>query len=351
MGRYVKGRGKLKSREWKGFEGPAHMVHFLSRTRDDDPMWQHVAVRTAKDFLDERRVPRYKIRRNDLRKIRDHHPHVLGTEMMHEWRRARDGRHKGAGLGEAIASVFSEGAHLLGVDALASWVGLGPKQNPMSTKEEEVAAALQQSYKAMEDRRGSVGSLTRRPEYDTDRIAVWEEQNGHLLVTVHGTTLNWSDLKDDAGILAGQQARSSELATLLEDLDNHGETYDLAGHSLATQFIQNVVRDGGARNADDMYLFNPASSPFQSVEYLKENANDDRYTYFINQGDLVSSGLYQQMNQDTMDNRVHMGPYRYDPLQSHYMAQWVSEEEQEQEKAKDEVKDSRKTGWTVNLNK
>ena len=326
MGRYTKGKGKLQQKEWGGFKNLGHMVHFLSKTSRTEPRWQSVAVRSAQDFLDARATPKYTVKRDDLRQIIHLHPHQLGRELMHDFRRSRKNNKVGAGIKEAIWSVINEGSHLLGVDALVEWVGSGPKHVPMTAKQETVASAVQQSYKSIDERKATVGDMNRLSEYDTDRIAVWREANGQLLITVHGTKMTASDIADDLYITAGGETRDSELETLLGQLDSQGVSYDLAGHSLATQFIQNAVIDGHATGADDIFLFNPASSPLQDTNYLRTNANDDRYTYFINQGDLVSSGLYQQMNQDTMDNRVHMGPYRYDPLQAHYMDQWVPEE-------------------------
>ena len=138
MGRYRKGRGRLQRKgkrepgsrveekdvaiesvntepaaEWRGFEGPRHLVHFLSTTDRSHPHWQQV-IRTARDFLDERKVPDARIQKNHLRMIEQQSPHELGANVMHEWRRAKEGSHKGAGIWDAIKSVFSETKHLLG---------------------------------------------------------------------------------------------------------------------------------------------------------------------------------------------------------------------------------------------
>ena len=97
------------------------------------------------------------------------------------------------------------------------------------------------------------------------------------------------------------------------------------------------MRDGEAKNADEFYLFNPASSPFQSTEYLKEEANNPDFTWFINQGDLVSKGLYQQMGKETLgSDRIHLGPYRWDPLHAHFLDQWVPEGYDEPEAQEEE---------------
>jgi hypothetical protein len=99
---------------------------------------------------------------------------------------------------------------------------------------------------------------------------------------------------------------------------------------------------------------------------LTEEANDPRYTWFINQGDVVSRGLYQKMNRETLgSDRIHLGPYRWDPLHAHFLDQWVpeeaeketeGEEEQAEEKEADDAsaeqgEEARKSGWTVNFNK
>ena len=333
MGRYYRGKGKLQQKSddrFRVFESSEHAIHFLTRTRRNDTNWQNVVVQTARDFLDERKTPPFRVQRNALRKLEQASPHHIARGLMHEFQHAQEEGERGAGVMDALWAVLSEGKHLLGIDKLQEWLGFGPKHIPLTDKETDVARAVRQSYKVPGERRKKVGTLERLPQYDTDRIAVWREKSGQLLVTVHGTKLSVSDLADDAKILGGFEARSSELETLLEQLNSEGISYDLAGHSLGTQFITNAVRDGVATGADDILLFNPASSAFQNQDYLTENANDDRYTYFVNQGDLVSQGLYQNMDRETMDNRVHIGPWRYDPLSAHNMNQWAPDEEPEE---------------------
>ena len=367
MGRYLK-----KQKKWS-FESPGHMVQCIARSHKDDPHWTSM-VRAAQDFLDERKVPKNRVRRNDLMKIIHHssEPHKLVAPLMHDLRRAARGKKRGAGIFDAFWAIAAEARHLLGIDAFIDSIGLGYKHIPLSEKEEVVAAALQQAYKSIEERKDRVGDLKRLPGYDTDQIAVWEQPDGQLLVTVRGTKMNASDLGNDAQIMGGGEVRSTELQTLLQDLNSRDAVYDIAGHSLATQFIQNAVRDGDATNADEILLFNPASSPFQKSSYLTEEANDPRYTWFINQGDVVSRGLYQKMNSETLgSDRIHLGSYRWDPLHAHFLDQWVpeqaeeeieKEEEQaeEQDKAKEKEaeeaaaeqgEEARKSGWTVNFNK
>ena len=325
------------------FKNPAHMVQFLSRSREDDPHWVAM-VRSARDFLDERKVPKYKIKRNDLLKIVHHPPHEVAGMLMHDLRKAKQSKEKGAGIfsgiWNGISAITDEAAHLVGFDALKDAIGLGWDHIPLSNHEEEVAIALEQSYKNWGERSAMAGSMRRLPEYDTDDLCVWKQKDGELLVTVRGTKMNASDLGNDAQIFAGGEVRSTELQTLLQYLDWTGEHYSLAGHSLGTQFIQNAIKDDeGGQNVDQIYLFNPASSTFQSTSYLKEQANDKRYTWFINQGDLVSKALWQQMNNETLgSDRIHIAPYTWDPLSSHMVGQWVVDDWKPEEKKTDEIK-------------
>ena len=79
-------------------------------------------------------------------------------------------------------------------------------------------------------------------------------------------------------------------------------------------------------NVENIYLFSPASSPFQSVSSLKEEANDPRLHFFLNEGDIVASALYQQMNAETVDDPLHIAPYMWSPLAAHGLTQWLPEE-------------------------
>ena len=371
--RYRKAKQKQKKeRKWEGFRTPGHMVQVVSRSHKDDPHWKGM-VRVAQDWLDERSVPTTKVKRNDLLKIVNYTPHRVAHTLMHDLSRARRGKHKGAGLWDAIKSLAQEARHLLGVDAFMDSIGLGYEHKKLSTHQVEAANAVSAAYKSIDKRPDRVGSMVRLPEYDTDGLAVFQQTNGQLFVAVRGTKLNKSDLFEDLQIMGGGEIRSTELQTLLQDLDNSGLKYDIAGHSLGTQYVQNAIEDGEGKGVDEVFLFNPASSPFQSDEYLKKMANDEKYQYFINQGDLVSKGIWQKMDSDTLD-RVHIGPYRWDPVHCHFLDQWgVLEPEKEEEGAEEKKEDAedekeeteeaedaaeeqeegeaRVSGWTVNFNK
>ena len=375
MGRYLRGRGKLQTKQWKGFKSPEHMLQAVARSRADDPHWEAVR-RIAQDFLDGRKTPKYKLRRNDLLKVTHYPPHTLTKSLMHDLSRARRQKKKGAGIFDAIHALWDEAAHLVGADALWDALGMYTPTLSITDPQQEIAAALQQAYKPVGERRGVVGNMTRLASFDTDQLAVWQQENGEYLITVRGTKISsGSDLGNDAQILAGGEVRSHELETLLQQLNMEGQKYNLAGHSLSTQFVVNSKMDGIAK-ADNYYLFNPASSPFQSGDYLRTEANDPAFTYFLSRGDVVSRGLYQKMTNETL-GRVVMGDWKWDPLSSHLLGQWVpdkpespiedeitkpaedekdddekeeAEEEEAEEAEEQQGEDARKTGWTVNYN-
>ena len=41
---------------------------------------------------------------------------------------------------------------------------------------------------------------------------------------------------------------------------------------------------------------------------------------------MVSSGLYQQMGSDTLQNNLYLGPYRYGPMSAHSLTQWFADD-------------------------
>ena len=77
----------------------------------------------------------------------------------------------------------------------------------------------------------------------------------------------------------------------------------IAAHSLGTMYVYSEF-DDHRDNMSDIYFYNPASSPLQDTDMLHEYANDPGVHYHINQGDVVSHGRYQQMDDVTVDAQV-----------------------------------------------
>ena len=316
----------MQRKKFKGFDSLAHMTQFLSRCSKKD--WNEYR-KLAKAYLTGKKTPPRVLRKTVLRKILRNSPQRLvgqvEREHRHHRRKPEDSK-LGGGISEAVSTISHEVANALGVPYLMDLIGKGPERKPLTEKQQAFAAAIDDTYKPMGERKNKIGGMTRLTDYDSDRISVWRQANGEKFIAVHGTA-GMADIKEDAKLLAGKdKSVDPEVEALMDKLDAAGEEYDIGGHSLATSFIYNALPEHGS-HIDEIFLFNPASSPFQDVDYLKTHANEDeRITFFINEGDMVSSGLYQQMDQNTLDNRVHVGDYRWSPLAAHSLTQWYDED-------------------------
>jgi len=324
MPRYMRPiQGKLESKE-RGFESVAHMTQFLARVPEKH--WKLFQDK-AQDYRSGASLPRKKLQKDALGLITRHKARKLIHNV--EWARHK-GTKRGAGIPEAISVLSHVVSNTLGFKYLKDLIGYGPERKPLSVDEINLAKALQESYKKIEDRADRIDNMIRQPEYGSDRISVWQREDGEYLISVHGTKGTFHDIGQDILIAGGRERTTNqELEALMDRFDQLGFKYDLVGHSLATEYIYNALPEHG-QNIDGIYLFSPASSPFQDVQALKDEANDPRIQFFINEGDFVSSALYGQMDQDTLDERVHIAPYAWSPLAAHGLEQWLSPEEEEE---------------------
>ena len=100
--------------------------------------------------------------------------------------------------------------------------------------------------------------------------------------------------------------------------------YDIACQSLGASFGNKEQSEHG-KHWDDVYVFNPGSSPMQSDNYEQAMANNDQYQYYVNHGDPISANLIHFMSQDTVQNSTWFGDYQYSPIGSHSITQWYPE--------------------------
>ena len=132
----------------------------------------------------------------------------------------------------------------------------------------------------------------RQTQFDSDYIAVWDNPDGHRLITIRGTK-GAGDIGHD--VMLGAVGRTtdeigSELRVILDSTDPDS-IVDVAAHSLGTGFAlqaYNANREIYNR-VHETYLYNPAYSPFMrgtSDQY----EGDENVRYFINLGDPVSIG-------------------------------------------------------------
>jgi len=321
-----------RAKKFKGFDSAGEILQYLHRTPQDAKTWQHFQAEAGK-LMESSQFHRHKLRR-----VTQGTPHTVARHVLHELHRKRRGDEIGGGILE-LFRWLGDATRIPG--AIAALMPSQHAHNPLHYKQQQIAYAVDVTYKDVSQRPDRIGELTRVPEYDTGRHSVWQQLNGQYLVTVHGTKLEAGDLWDDAKISAGAMNIQDEgLNQLLSAFEAKGIKFDIAGHSLATEFITNTH----LQNADEIMLFNPASSPLQSTDELTQRANDERFTYFLNPSDLVSSGLYYQMTNETANNN-HIGHYNFSPIAAHSLDQWydasaIQVEEQMTAEQKQEFEDT-----------
>ena len=312
---YSKGKGKLqKKRKWKGFEGGVqHMSQWLSKTPHDHPIWKKHFQDAAKNYKQE--TPFFHHR--SLRKVATKTPVKLAGDVLSELKKYQKGQPVGGGITELIHFLGNEAAQVTGFNSFKEFIGQGYEHRTIPHEAQLFAKVVDATYLDVNKRPNSIGGLKRLPEYDHERFSVWQEPNGQKLVSIHGSKANWHDVSQDIQIAGGGKMKSPEVQALFTQLDREGGTYDIASHSLATQYVTNSKH----KNADKIYLYNPASSPLMNSNYLNQQANDDSYTHFINPSDAVSEALWQKMSDKTVNNSF-VAPYMYSQVASHSISQW-----------------------------
>ena len=308
-----------------GFNSFDEMTHFVTKTTQED--WNHLR-RLSLDYLQHKKIPPQQLKRSSLYKVLTLPKHHILPLLHHEMQSHYDGDDVGGGITETVNTLTMETAHLLGIDWLAQLIGITPTHNvPRTLHSEHVAYLVDQTYLPPAERKNTTIGYTRLQKYDSDLYAVYQnDKSGELVVTVRGTKLNASDIVQDMQILMGQEPTSQKLDTMLTQLENDfpDTKYDIAGHSLGTMYIYGEFEEH-RQHMDDIFMYNPASSPLQDQGMLHEYGNDPHTWYFINQGDIVSHGLYQQMDDVTFESQVSLGPYIYSPIGAHSMTQWYPE--------------------------
>ena len=314
MPKYRKGKGRYVRKRFR-FEHAHQMRHWLSRIPDNDPVW-------AKHFRNKAKKLKVEgLRKSAIHKVANESPHNLARDVFSELRRKKKGENVGGGIAETITHLVSTAADFLGFQQFKEWLGAGPEHRTIPNEDKLFAKALSATYKPVSERPDRVGPLVRVKEYDNPRYSLWQQPNGQYLVAIHGTEVsNPKDLANDAQILAGQTVQDEDVQALFDRLDASEAKYDVAAHSLGTQFVVNAQH----RKSDRILLFNPASSPTMTGDYLNELANDPQYTYFISPSDLVSKAIWQKMDDDTV-KRSYVSTAKYSPLASHSMSQWYDE--------------------------
>jgi hypothetical protein len=305
-----------------------HMSQFLAHI--DDGKWGHIRNVAGRALRGEIDLDR-KIKPSSLKKIRDNRAVHLVTPLLMEHISHHDRHsevHKGGGIHDALESSLQIVGGLLGGEKVNNWFGPEVVHKKLSVRQRNMARLVDATYKPK--RPDEMERYTRVKEYDTNYGALWKGPNDYVFA-VRGTKFSklkdiWKDLK----IMGGSTSQGDEEFTksFVRFTKEHPHAkLALAGHSLGTEIAYKAARDDPDQYSglEEIYLFNPASSPAQDKTHIRKIIGDQRVQLFLNKGDVVSNYFSQNLKPDEQ-HRVHYGRFSRAPQNAHGLAQWTEVE-------------------------
>ena len=297
------------------------MIHFLSTASAEE--FQPFRD-MAHEYLKGNKKPSRRLKKRAVEQIAYDHPKKLIPHVVNEFQDSK----LGGGIASGLSTIVQESSHLLGLDLLKDAVFGAPKPKMQSQDSQFVAYLVDQTYKPIEDRKLNTIGYSRLPRFDSDMVSVWQnDETNELTVTIRGTKMKSKDLLADTQLFLGKTdltlpALEQTLSKIEQEFPN--QKYNVGAHSLGNAYLLSELDHKG--NWDGVYLFSPPASPLQSDDTVTEYANQDNFQYFVNQGDIVSSGFAHFFDKDTLQNQVTYGDYRYDPVSSHSLTQFFPKE-------------------------
>lgn len=336
MPRYISSReGEFQGYKKRSFVSPEHMIHFLSTAHDDD--WAPFK-KIATEYATNKRTPPKRLNLRHVNTVASSKPRDLVPHVIDEFNSHVDPGRKsllGGSISDVIHTIGHSVKHIFGLDKLSDMIFGGPEKKDRSHESEVAAYLVKQTYLDLKSRpMVGVDGYNRLPKYDTDFYSVWEKPDGELLVTIRGTK-DFTDIKADLKLLVGEKGgKLNSLDPLFDQLEKDfpGVKYDCAAHSLGTSYLLKEFPEH-RDNMDEVFLFNVASSPLQSKNELQHLGNQSAQ-YYVNSGDLVSSGAYGNMDRETIDNNLYLGDYKYSPMAAHSVSQWYDHDEMSTEQGR-----------------
>ena len=193
------------------------------------------------------------------------------------------------------------------------------KGDGLNEVDEQYARLVGATYGKVDDRPFVIDHWKRQVQFDSTYVSVWDNPDGHRLITVRGTRGTGQDVGED--ILVGLTGRTTDVIgrDLLQIIaaTPAGVVIDLAAHSLGTSLALSAFGNKTIYNAiHETYMFNPAYSPF--LKGLTDAyERDTNVRYFINTRDAVSMG---GMGHRAPANVVFRSSGN--PISAHALAQW-----------------------------
>ncbi len=210
----------------------------------------------------------------------------------------------------------------------------GFKGDSISEQDEDYAKLLSATYR--DDRPEVMEHWRRLPQYDSEYVSLWVNQDGHAYIAVRGTKVSsGKDLLSDAEILVsgtvpGQSEIVPEIQRILRDM-SPDVTVDAGAHSLGTTLLLKAYEQEPAikKRIRQSFIYNPASTPltalvpsFLHAKSSTEDFIDDKTVrYFINLADPVSAGF---MGDSHIANVVYRTGSALSPMTSHSIDGWYA---------------------------
>ena len=309
----------------------AKLNSLANRKLLDAPSW--VDVSTVKDLgkVGQQGMSQL-IHKQQPERPADDQPDYWGGKYVHK-------------LTDALSWLFTQAQG--GKEAPVPWFGALPqyglkpfKGESMTEVDEQYARVLSAGYKHVGKREAEALGWRRVPEFDSEYVSVWDNPDGHRYIVVRGTDFGRKqDVLHDINIArwgTTVDAVGHHLQDIL-DKTEPSRIVDVGAHSLGT-----VLALEAYKNNPDLQnrihitrLYNPAYNPQliasgQMPSVAKSFEKDPRVRYFINLGDVVSSGGFgtegpkNVVYRTPLYNTVH---YKHtggglDPYHNHVLRQW-----------------------------
>ena len=306
-----------------------HVTQFLYHCKDEH--WGNLQ-KIANEALEGRVRFSNKIKPSSLRFIKNNRAVELISPLIDEELAHQDPKsevHRGGGIWHAIKSLLQIAGGIWGGKRVNSWIGPEAKHKNLSQKQINMAMLVEGVYKGK--RPEEIGNWVRIDDLDTRYGSFWKNPAGEYTLAVRGTKLNLRDLWKDFKIAVGSKSQGDD--DLVKSLRKFNEIHpgvklNVAGHSLGTMLATNALKEVNLPGMKDIYLYNPASSPFQAKEAVRDiqEHTDWNVRYHLNKNDLVSNFFSQQLSQQERDDHVFYGKFSRSPLASHSLGQWTDTE-------------------------
>ena len=234
--------------------------------------------------------------------------------------------HQGGGLLDATSSIFNSLWNTIGLGSeFSKWFGHFDYDSPENQVDDKrYPKIIQEAYQPVDERDNTLGDWTRDTELDNDEFSVWVDENDREVhVALRGTKLNTADLLSDLRIVATNKGGNNEkTVTFLQSVEDKYPDYklDVSGHSLGGNTLIEVFNNNDL-NYDRVNLFNPGTSPLADLTEQKKAAENDKYHFYLNSGDILSN-TFASVLPSARDN-VYWSRAKHSPLENHGVQQWV----------------------------